>query len=114
MSLCDTCREPGYCCHMFALNIYARVGSWREEMQLQLDQNGLGYMTPITPGPLATQDTERRVNGFFSCTRLGADGRCSNYDDRPTLCRDYEAGSDPLCVEHVYKLCGIPIVVVAS
>ena len=37
---------------------------------------------------------------------------CTIYADRPQLCRDYEAGSDPLCIEHVpapNELKGIPI-----
>lgn len=28
-------------------------------------------------------------------------GRCTDYDNRPDLCRDYEPGQDPLCIMHV-------------
>lgn len=34
----------------------------------------------------------------FRCTALLANGRCGNYEDRPDLCKRYEAGSDELCV----------------
>jgi Fe-S-cluster containining protein len=30
-------------------------------------------------------------------------GRCTIYADRPQLCRDYAAGSDPLCVHFVAR-----------
>jgi Fe-S-cluster containining protein len=35
----------------------------------------------------------------FSCDWLDDDGRCSNYEKRPDVCRSFEAKSDPLCVE---------------
>lgn len=48
----------------------------------------------------------------FDCPLLGEDGRCTDYDGRPELCRLYEAGSDPICAEYTHTLRGIPIVVV--
>ena len=34
------------------------------------------------------------------CPVLGRDGRCTDYENRPALCRSFEAGSDPLCAMH--------------
>lgn len=31
------------------------------------------------------------------CDACSNPGRCCIYQDRPTLCRNYQAGSDPLC-----------------
>lgn len=31
------------------------------------------------------------------CPRLGRDGRCTDYENRPALCRGYVAGEDPVC-----------------
>jgi len=36
---------------------------------------------------------------MFTCPLL-VDGRCSDYDNRPELCRDYQPMSDLLCAEH--------------
>lgn len=113
-SLCDTCRKPGHCCTMFTLNIYERAEGWHAGMQRQLDRYGLSFIKPVAPSVIGLHiqrdNPEGRMNGFFSCTRLGADGRCSDYENRPELCRIYEPGSDSLCVEHARKFKGIPIV----
>jgi len=47
----------------------------------------------------------------FDCTKLGADGRCMDYENRPELCRVYQPQEDALCAEYVQHLRGIPIVV---
>lgn len=112
MSLCDTCRQPGACCRGLVLNIPFSSDNWMAEAAEKMARFGLSFFVPVRS--VASVDAPDKAMVLFDCTRLGADGRCSDYDGRPTLCRDYEAGSDPLCVEHVYKLCGIPIVVVAS
>ena len=114
-SACDTCRRPGECCKLFTLNIHAPVSRWHEEMREKLDRHGLEFITPISPSPVARalhpDKPELLMNGFFSCTRLGDDGRCSDYENRPELCRIFEPGSDPLCIEYVRKFKGIPVVV---
>lgn len=57
--------------------------------------NGLPFV-PSTPEPGARGAWAWR----FSCPKLGADGRCTIYDDRPDLCRTYEPMSDGLCVHY--------------
>lgn len=36
----------------------------------------------------------------YWCPRLGVDGRCTNYENRPKLCRLYQPKSDFLCTEY--------------
>lgn len=43
------------------------------------------------------------VDGYwlFGCPMLDWDtGRCTDYENRPTLCREYQPMSDPLCAMH--------------
>lgn len=37
----------------------------------------------------------------FWCPLLGRDGRCTDYENRPALCRTYQSGEDALCAEWV-------------
>lgn len=117
MSLCDTCREPGHCCKEF--NLSGRDGHitfWDDETPAMEERFPFVplYRTDqwtVEFGP----DTGRTYSAWrWSCTKLGADGRCTIYDERPQLCRDYEAGSDPLCIEFddakPLQFKGIPIV----
>lgn len=43
----------------------------------------------------------KRSDGHWMlwCPRLGMDGRCTEYEDRPRICRVFEAGADRLCAE---------------
>lgn len=34
------------------------------------------------------------------CPNLTREGRCGDYENRPRLCRSFQAGSDPLCIMH--------------
>lgn len=106
---CDTCRSPGICCRGFVLSMgYFRENDWREQVQAKLDQHGLPFI-PVRVLPRGYIE-EGAVIPVFDCPLLGADGRCSDYDQRPDLCRTFEPGSDGLCVEHVNSFKGVPIV----
>jgi Fe-S-cluster containining protein len=48
---------------------------------------------------LAEGDRAEYFSFRYSCDWLGADGRCTNYDERPALCRSFAPKSDPLCIE---------------
>lgn len=96
MSLCDRCVAPGACCRNLALtggNLLMAdliaADAPEESAQKWLDHHGFPMFRPA------------RVFGHawrFDCTALGADGRCTIYEDRPDLCRRYEPEQDGLCV----------------
>lgn len=117
MSLCDTCRDPGHCCRGFNLSGNDGQVTFWDDAPPSLE-SGFPFVPlhridqwTVEFGP----DTGRTYSAWrWACSKLGADGRCTIYADRPTLCRDYEAGSDPLCVEFEQskprRFKGIPIV----
>ena len=47
-----------------------------------------------------TPDSHVRLN--CACTALTNEGRCSIYDDRPQMCRDYERGG-AWCLEAIRR-----------
>jgi Fe-S-cluster containining protein len=49
-------------------------------------------------------ESAHRVDIEFecACTKLTAEGRCSIYDDRPLVCRDFRPGCND-CLEYVRK-----------
>ena len=116
MSLCDTCRKPGACCSGFVLfrgESTNLLTFWdtdtRDEIVAQLRGMGLPFM------PLAKNETWLDPEGkpysawTVRCPWLDSAGRCGHYEERPQLCRDYTAGSSPLCVEWQSTFKGIPI-----
>ena len=100
--LCATCVEPGRCCRAFYLatreegEAEVRTGKTRDEVQAMLDRKGWPFL-PVARRPFVVDGVE--VDAWlFTCPELNAEGRCSVYENRPQLCRDFKAGSDPLCV----------------
>lgn len=96
--LCDNCKRPGRCCSGFALNfvhqpetnleaLVALATAWPSNGAL-----GLPFM------PLWRT---RAHHWLYWCPLLGRDGRCTDYENRPDLCRTYQAGSDMLCAMHI-------------
>lgn len=110
VSTCDTCRAPGACCSGLVLNRYFSAANWRDEAAELMAKHDMSYLVPARP--VAAHFGEDVTAVMFDCTRLGDDGRCIDYENRPELCRVYEPGSDRLCAEYVPKLNGIPIVTV--
>lgn len=106
MSLCDTCRAPGSCCSFFY------VSAPRTLADEIIAAQGLPFV-PVAPviGP-GTGCFNDASTGYwrYSCTKLGADGRCTIYAGRPHACSHYVPGIDPLCAEHVPLLKGIPVI----
>ena len=102
MSLCEKCYSPGACCKR--LNLTLSNGT---HLTVWDDTDPTAYLHANFDLPfvaLSKQSTWTDENGrdysswHWSCPRLGADGRCSQYKDRPRLCRDFEPRSDRLCV----------------
>jgi Fe-S-cluster containining protein len=102
VTACDSCRRPGRCCtgfnitgrapaHWHPLEVYVWLATVRHRDEAMGD-TGLPFM-PLWPPPTSG-------HWRFWCPRLGRDGRCTDYDNRPTLCRIYEPGHDGLCAIH--------------
>lgn len=108
---CDTCRRPGACCSGFviaAVGVFEPGPGWREEAIQQLERRGgIDYFEPMYPR--ASMNNPGMVQPIWRCRRLGADGRCTDYENRPRLCHLYEVGEDALCVEFVHQFKGIPL-----
>lgn len=92
-TLCDTCPAPGTCCRAFHPG--PGGAAWKGLTSLEV-MAGLADMgLPFAP-------LYQHANGawLFWCPNLGRDGRCRDYENRPATCRDFEPGSDVLCVLH--------------
>lgn len=103
MSLCDRCYMPGACCRHL---IFSRPGRGSETFWLDGSED-LQLASIIGPHPFKVAEVLSRDSGLdgieygsvrWSCRNLTDSGRCGDYDNRPALCRDFEAGSDALCV----------------
>ena len=104
MSLCDSCREPGHCCKRLFLSressgpvtewtpLHALARMAAEWLPFILQGERLAYQTP---------EGAHYSHFAMTCPLLTSDGRCGDYEHRPQLCRDFEPGSTPLCIEHV-------------
>jgi Fe-S-cluster containining protein len=92
-SLCDGCRKPGACCRAVTLTGEAgTLGPGASDLELTaLMAAGWLPFAPLLRHPDAVV--------VFWCLNLRPDGRCSDYANRPDLCRDYAAGTGVVCVE---------------
>lgn len=119
MSLCDACRAPGRCCTGFYLQ-NGDFGRGRPALEVLVELATAWTGTAPMLGAVRVHPTfdltaiediqvgmpfmplmRRPADGAwrFWCPVLRADGRCGDYENRPALCRDYQAGSDKLCAE---------------
>lgn len=107
MSGCDSCGTPGNCCRGFVLQRWFDSDNWKREASDLMRSRGLEFFVAVRPVPYGGYLGLTAV--MFDCTRLGDDGRCTQYDGRPDTCRLYQPGDDALCAEYTQKLKGIPI-----
>lgn len=108
MASCDTCRKPGACCRGFLLNRWFNAATWRTDAAAFCNEFGFSFVPVRALEGRAQEDGTLPV--LFDCKLLDEDGRCTDYENRPQLCRVYEPGADALCAEYVPSLRGIPIV----
>lgn len=101
-SLCDTCKSPGYCCrriHLYGGGIEdpslldEDVADKLAEYEEWEESNGNEF-------PFVVFGRGESGSVLVTCPKLGNDGRCTIYERRPTLCRNYEPKSDTLCVHY--------------
>lgn len=102
-SACDTCRAPGSCCKFIWLR-YAGKQDISDTAEDIVSKHNLPFVA-VKSGA----DFDPRQIGPFSCKNL-VNGRCSDYENRPYLCRVYDAKSDHLCAEYQQNLRGIPVI----
>jgi Fe-S-cluster containining protein len=109
-SLCESCADPGRCCQSFTISsILFPFGTSRDVVRKHL-RSGTRPRSPRVPAePLPFEPTRpctyygedpkgppEEEAWIYSCPEL-KDGRCSIYDERPLLCRNYQPGKDLLC-----------------
>jgi Fe-S-cluster containining protein len=110
MSLCDQCFAPGQCCKSLNLidpHTREAVSTWAGdgEAAAQMKLFGLPFEVADTHGPWIADETSERpgkeyVIHRWRCPLLNPDGRCGDYENRPTLCRSFEPALDRLCVHY--------------
>lgn len=110
MTLCDTCPKPGNCCKKLNLtSVPTTEGGSREQQRFWVDElpgaaNEWAASHNLPFEFVEEQQRWKDENGreyatvYFGCPKLGTDGRCTIYENRPVLCRKYQAGDDALCV----------------
>ncbi len=64
---------------------------------------GKGFPFKVVEEERGVHDGKPFYAYLFGCPELKADGRCGIYRKRPQVCRDFKAGSGPLCVMHEEK-----------
>ena len=113
-SPCATCKDPGYCCQGLTLSTVFPAEMPRDKIYQHTaegtDPYGYGHETEGTPQFRPIRINARYsvrggkkpdgVTWSFSCDWLGEDGRCTDYANRPKLCRRYKPKSDLLCIEY--------------
>ncbi len=113
--LCEACIAPGFCCR--EINLFGANGEFSvwdgDDPVEELRARGFrpGDSMPFVPlrkvwtgtAPEGHDAAGRTYSAYhWGCTALDdATGRCTIYEDRPQLCRDFKPGSGPLCVHFV-------------
>ena len=89
--ICSICASPGACCKGFTLSQSGIAITTIEVAEVLL----LERRFPFIINGVEVRDGSDVVS--FSCTKLGANGRCSIYEGRPSLCRNFRPLTDTLC-----------------
>ena len=99
--LCNACIAPGHCCR--AMHLTGSVGPDRIDSALSHEAaEHMALRAGLPFRPLIQREADGQW--LWWCPALDdRTGRCTIYDDRPQLCRDYAAGSDALCVHFVAR-----------
>lgn len=99
--ICGRCVSPGRCCTGF--NLSDADGNSRTFWDDETPQiwDGLPFKPKERWGQWTVEsgpDVGRTYSAWrWTCTKVGADGKCTIYEDRPDLCRRFEPLSDQLC-----------------
>lgn len=96
--LCETCLKPGSCCRDLFLSSVDGNSDVDGPMSAEKAEHwAMGRQLPFRP---LVQQSDGKWRWW--CPKLDeATGRCTDYENRPALCRAFAAGSDPLCVHYL-------------
>ena len=106
--LCEACLSPGHCCkkiHLSDTTGALYIEGEQDPVEVVTRKIGQHWFKPLEECHSLEVEGVRRVDYLWECTALGPDGRCTVYENRPQLCRDYVAGTDRLCV-HFWSIDG--------
>ncbi len=108
---CDRCVHPGACCKLMVIS--DKAGGFCYEPTATADdirKDMASKWLPFEPVRPDFREVKRgdKLYWWFTCPKVTPEGRCSIYENRPGLCRAFNAGDDPLCV-HYRDTDGAPI-----
>ena len=96
--LCEVCINPGQCCR----DVFLEHGTGQHAIDAPMSFDQAEHLALLWQLPF--RPSRQLPNGTWKwwCTALDErTGRCSAYETRPQLCRNYAAGSDELCAHYV-------------
>ena len=93
MSICNKCKDKGYCCRNFIIQshepwAYTAIEN-KNKVIKRLKESNLSFFIPVKKG---------KRYWVFSCSKITDEGKCSVYKSRPNLCREYRPATGDLCV----------------
>lgn len=82
---CARCVAPGTCCKAFPLNQEFWIGTPVVDLIAWLAEKGFPFK-PLRREFVFLSDGKWKERWYFACAKLGDDGRCTIYEERPDLC----------------------------
>ena len=101
MALCGICPDKGHCCRNFDSTLVYWDDASHEEVTRYMNfiANEPMPWIPLGPGPKRfVQNGRAYSHWLFDCPRLGPDGLCTDYANRPHACRTLIPGTVDVCV----------------
>ena len=90
------CPDLGHCCRKFCVIGFTR---WQPLDKRRSAKGVQRFLNKRRLGIFKPHSIRDDGSWMITCPKLGADGRCSDYDNRPELCRSFRPGcGDGLCL----------------
>lgn len=105
--LCESCLAPGFCCreiHLF--NSKGEFVVWDHDDPVEELTKAIGehWFSPLASNGSWEAGGQGYQSYTWRCSALdNVTGRCTVYDRRPHLCRDYLPGSSSLCIHYIER-----------
>jgi Fe-S-cluster containining protein len=100
MSLCSICPDKGHCCRNFDSSLVYWDDASHDEVTRYMHFIAGEPMPWIVrgPGPKRFKQNGRAFSHWlFDCPKLGPDGLCTDYENRPQACRSLVPGTVDVC-----------------